>query len=384
MTAPKLLSAEAISPVTIDLVFDQPMTGIALKTISNYSVVPALPAFNIATAIVVNAVTVRLQLKASMLDGGSYTVTVNDKLKSSLNESVDPAFRSAEFIGIGTKPVVTSAIATDAQTIRVTFKEAIDPASASVLSIYTITSESTGRTIPLSASTPIGTGSGLVTKVDLTISSSSKMTDGGLHTLDVLGVKSAAGTEQTAISSAEFIGIADLPRVIAVSFDELSNSAIIEFDSPVQRTGASALGSFAVVSQPGVPQLYHSSIDVAEDRRSLALELSDAKTGALYLVAVSPNVVDDFANPIDGDHNSGTFIAVGTLPTLVRAVPIGTNRLDLVFSKPIRDSAAVRDEIHYSATGGLTIVKVLDVELETIKLATSDQLPGAAYTITIS
>jgi hypothetical protein len=381
MTAPKVLSAAALGPRTIEIVFDQPMnmTGeIANRT--SYTFSPSIPAYNQSVLSSPNTVSIRITLAVNMLHGAAYTVEVASTLDNAAHEAMDADFLSANFIGIGDAPTLTNTVALNATTIRATFSEPMDVGSISSIARYAISSSSTSQLVTISALAPIDGGGELFNQVDITISS--KMTDGGLHRLAINGMLDAAGNQQLSGEYFDFVGIAIQPRVLSASLSSVDELLTIAFDSALQNLDS--IGAYAIHSQLGAPPIYYGDITPASDRKSAKLKISTPLDGASYLIVASGvGLVDDFGNTIDPSHNAAIFIGVSTPPTLTNAIAVGVNRLDLTFDRPIRDSAEVRDVAHYGIPG-LTVVKVLSVESNIIKLSTTDQVSGTLYTLTIT
>lgn len=75
--APALLSATAVSPTQVDLLFDEPIAGTAAVTTGNYTFEPAIVVSS-ASFDGSNLSLIHLQLGASLSNGQTYTVTVNE------------------------------------------------------------------------------------------------------------------------------------------------------------------------------------------------------------------------------------------------------------------------------------------------------------------
>jgi hypothetical protein len=380
MSAPKVLSVTALGPTSIEIIFDRAMNPVGLTNRDNYSISPSLPGYDQATLSIPNAVSVRISLAVNMRQDLAYTLTVASELKSVADETIDTDFLSANFLGIGDAPTLSSSVALNATTIRVTFSEPMEVASISAISRYVVTSLTTLQPVTISAITPLDQGGELFNRADLTISS--KMTDGGLHRLVISGMFDAAGNPQSSGEQIDFVGVAIQPRVLSATLSSVDGLVTIAFDSQIQNLDS--IGAYALYSQLGAPPIYYGAITPAGDRKSAKLKISTPLNEAQYLlVAVGVGLIDDFGNAIDPDYNAAVFTGIATQPTITSALAIGTNRLDIIFDRPIRDSAEVRDVSHYSIPG-LTVVKVLSVESNTIKLATTDQTPGVLYTLTIT
>jgi hypothetical protein len=81
--------------------------------------------------------------------------------------------------------------------------------------------------------------------------------------------------------------------------------------------------------------------------------------------------------------NTTSIVGVGDAPTILQIEAISQNQANVKFSEPMLDNAAIRNVDSYSFDGGLTVISVLDVDVDTVKLVTSDQTPGTVYVLTI-
>lgn len=113
---------------------------------------------------------------------------------------------------------------------------------------------------------------------------------------------------------------------------------------------------------------------------------SEMTNGADYTAEVNPGdggPVDTEGDNI-GELNSAAFVGKGDAPTITQVQAIGTNRVDVKFSESMLGNADIRDASRYSFNNGLTVLEVLQVSGDTVKLLTSDQTPGTLYTLTIN
>jgi hypothetical protein len=141
--------------------------------------------------------------------------------------------------------------------------------------------------------------------------------------------------------------------------------------------GAVAVSVRGVTPQPGVT--YPTYVDI---------DLTEMTQGGSYRVTVNTgpgSPVDRYGFTVNAVGKSADFSGVGTAPTVVSVAAVGTNRVDVKFSEPMLDDGGdIRDPGRYSFDGGLTVLSVLDVVGDTVKLVTSDQTPGQLYNLTIS
>lgn len=384
MASPKLSKVSATTSKTIEVTFDQAMLEDSLlKDAASYDLVPDLVSESLISVDVLSPSVVRLNLPINMKHGQVYTLSVIGGLRNLALEIMDPGGLSEEFQGIGDPPKIDSSTALSESEVEVVFDEPINVALATKIENWKITSQITGKEVVVSGVSPFDEGTGLFKKFFLAISS--KMTDGGIHTLAVYNLEDVAGNSQLTFESSEFVGIAVLPRIISAEIDETkSGDLFVSFDTPMDRVSAVTLQSYNFLWTPGSSPVYYDTASISEDRKLVRISIGETKIDAPYAVIAMPNVTDDYGNSIDPLHNQFTFIGSGTAPTIARAIGVGQNRIDLVFSEFMYDNESIRDPLNYSADGGLQILQVLEVDGETVKLATTDQIPGVKYTLTVS
>jgi len=114
------------------------------------------------------------------------------------------------------------------------------------------------------------------------------------------------------------------------------------------------------------------------------LNISEMTNAASYVVEVNPSGPVDFnGNPVDPDNNDESFVGIGIAPYVHSVAAISENRADVIFSESMKDNDAIRDPNAYTFDNGLSVLSVLEVSQETVKLVTSDQTPGLLYALTV-
>lgn len=385
MTLPRVASATAESSNRIIVQFSQAMTQNAELTDStNYSITPAIPDAANKTVTVLSVSSVAIDLTVNMSAGETYTVEVSQEITNVLGQVLDFQYTTASFLGIGSNPRVTSAVALNAETIRCVFSEPMRLAELSDASNFFVASQETGRRVAITSSSPTLDGDGFYRETVLGIAGTSKMTNGGQHLLEARDLFDIVGNGGSP-STTTFTGIAELPRVCECEVIAESRKLVVTFDSPMSETWLTAPGAFRITSEAlGAPDGYYESSKLSSDKNSLTLEISELRIGAPYTVTATGLVRDEFGNMIDPEYNTANFTGVGDIPVLLRAVSTGRNRIDLIFSEAMRDSPETRDVTRYTSDNGLTFVSVLSVEDNVIKLVTSTQVSGESYTITVT
>ena len=384
MSAPLLSSVSMLDENTIEVVFDQAMrTELdAYTDASSYIITPAPPGTNAdRTVVAIGSATVRITLPTDLLNGGTYNLTavnvrgVSDELVS------DSA--SSNFAGQGTRPAFSAVVATSKTTVRVLFTEPMSEGLIGNAERFSIMSLTTGKFVDISGFSLVDEGTGLFRSVDLYIAG--KMTDGQDHELTARSLTDAAGNSQITGDVATFEGVADLPRMISATLDEINSKVIyLAFDTAMDQSFATSLSSYRIITPESIPQVYISRANISNDRQTVTLGISEAKNGSIYAAQAAASVVDEFGNELASGYSGQIFTGVGEAPTLVRWDRISANRVDVHFSEPMLDGVEIRTPTHYTFDNGVTTVAVLGVIGEVVQLSTTDITPGVFYTLTIA
>lgn len=384
MALPRVISATAESSTRFIVQFDSAMNQDSeLLDVNNYTLSPSIPDFSNATVTVLSSSSVAIDLTVNMLGGEQYFVEASQSITSVSGEILNFQYITATFVGIGHAPQIDSAIAVDKETILVQFSEPMRLAELSDSNNFYVASQVTGRSVAITSSSPVLDGDGFYRSTNLGIAATSKMTNDGQHLLEATGLYDVIGNAGQNTRS-EFVGIADLPRLLDVSVVAEDKRLVLMFDSPMCSTECVSVGAFEIIPQDaGLPAGYYNTADVVGDGDSINLFISELRIGAPYDVVATSKAQDEYGNQVDPEYNSASFTGIGDSPTLDRAISVGQNRIDLVFSEPIRDNEQSRDVSRYSADNGLTFLSVLDIEGEVVKLVSSNQVSDTVYTVTV-
>jgi hypothetical protein len=87
--------------------------------------------------------------------------------------------------------------------------------------------------------------------------------------------------------------------------------------------------------------------------------------------------------PLNAEASAFDFAGVGLAPQISLVSAVGPNRVDVKFTEPMLDNGAIRNVANYVFDNGLIVTSVLEVEKDTVKLATTTQVSGLLYTLTI-
>jgi len=194
------------------------------------------------------------------------------------------------------------------------------------------------------------------------------------------------------LADCQLVALAKLSCLVKVSSITPSHEVLrVLFDRPM-KLDDELLASYnytTVVNTPGAAPIVVNTVTPEEEASNpeyVDLGVSEMTIGASYTCSVSttdgPVDVDD--TPIDPANNSDTFAGVGEYPEVLQLISQSSNRIDVVFTEAMKDNADIRNASKYAFDNGLLVLNVLDVDGDTVKLVTSDQSPGIAYTLTLT
>jgi hypothetical protein len=114
--------------------------------------------------------------------------------------------------------------------------------------------------------------------------------------------------------------------------------------------------------------------------------ITSEMTGGLnYKVEVSPSGPTDTNNlRVDEYYNMKTFVSIAINPTIKHVEVISDTRIDVVFTENMKYNSSIIDKERYSIDNGLSILSVLEMDVDRVKLVTTQQIPGVLYTLTIA
>lgn len=140
-------------------------------------------------------------------------------------------------------------------------------------------------------------------------------------------------------------------------------------------------------SSPGAVTPYVNEVIVPDVAAPEYVDLltSEHTDGATYDVVVyenGPVDVDDLR--VDETRNSQSYTGIGIIPVVDSVVAISENRIDVIFSENMTLNDDIKNPAKYSFDNGLSVLSVLEVMADTVKLVTSDQVPGTLYTLTVN
>lgn len=282
-------------------------------------------------------------------------------------------------------PTVLSVVPSSPTVLRMTFDEPmlnnaalVDPANYAVASL--------GAGVPIAMQSVVAEAVTFPTYVDLT---TTEHTDAESYEASVSGITSQLGESiDPLFDTGAYTGIGLEPRVssaIAINATKVR----VTFDEPMDKNGTE-LGNplnYTVVPTAGGASVFVSlvTLPVGVNPSFVELVITEMTDGEAYEVAVNSTgpIRDAAFNPLDNAFDTAAFTGAGDAPVLLRVVPISNTRVDVIFSETMKDNADIRDQSNYVWDNGLVTLSVLDFDGDTVKLATSEQVEGLLYQLTI-
>ncbi|MBI5095461.1 MAG: VCBS repeat-containing protein [Candidatus Hydrogenedentes bacterium] len=367
-TAPQVASATATSSTSVRVVFNEGMlNNAALTAAGNYVFNNGLSASSVTR---VNATTVDVTT-GEMKQDQSYTVTVSTAGPADLaGNLMSVSANTGVFTGIGVRPQVAFASATDSTKVNVVFSESmLNNAALTVAGNYTFTGGLTATSVSVVNSTT----------VEVTVN---EMTNGVSYTVTVStsGPADLAGnTVSTSANSAAFTGAGRAPNVASAAAQN-STTVRITFDeamlnSPALTTPANYnfTGGLTVTS---VTRADATNIDVT---------VSEMLQGQTYTATVSTSGPTDLAsNTVSPINNTAVFSGMGQKPQVISATVTSSTHVRVAFNEAMANNAALSTASNYTFDNGLSASSVSVVNSTTVDVLTNSMSAGTVYTVTVA
>lgn len=180
------------------------------------------------------------------------------------------------------------------------------------------------------------------------------------------------------------------PRVLgAVAINSLKIR--VTFDQPMAKNSLlTALSSYLIFpldSDTANVFINSAEAEAVDFPSYVDLNTTEMTGGKLYRLVVESGAgapQSRYGTPLNAIADTADFTGIGVRPTIKSVVAQSANRVDVIFSEPMFDNDAIRDADRYVFDNGLTVTSVLEVSGDTVKLATTDQVAGLLYTLTIT
>jgi hypothetical protein len=160
----------------------------------------------------------------------------------------------------------------------------------------------------------------------------------------------------------------------------------IDFDQPVDINDALLdPDSYEIVAlSVGAAELIVQSVETPVGfifPTFVELHVTEMTDGAIYTAKlVGPITGPDGSTAIG---NVESFAGEGAIPVVESVAAKDANTVEVIFSEPMLDNAAIRDPNNYSFDNGLSVASVESLATQKVVLKTTDQTPGILYTLTV-
>lgn len=347
--APTLVSAMSTDATHVEVVFSEPISSGSVAT-GDFGI-PGLS----VTAVSVAGSTVTLT--TSTQDGIGYTLTcaagnVSDTAGNG-NTAGSDAFTGTD----GIAPTLLSAASSDATHVTVVFSEPLAAGSVSAADFsipgLTVTDASvSGSDVTLTTTVQDG--------IDYTL------TCAGGNVSDPAGNGNSAGSDT-------FTGTDGIAPQIVSAVSAGTTTVDVLFSEPLSGATIAADGSDFVIGGLGVTA---AVLDADGVTVHLTTDLQD---GVNYTVGCLADVLTDVAGNGNASGSADFTGTDGVEPTIVSAVAVDANHVDVVFSEPLQPGSVEAGDF---TIAGLTVsAAVLDADAVTVHLTTSAQTGGESYTV---
>jgi len=193
------------------------------------------------------------------------------------------------------------------------------------------------------------------------------------------------------LCSSLMTGLGQVVQLVKIALVEAITATRIRitFDRPMKKDAA-LLSRYNYQVTPQTPGAATIFVDSVEPENRLHPEfvdliISEMTDAATYRGEVNPDgPVDPEGVPMDPGYNYDDYTGIGIAPTVSQVVAVSENRIDVVYSETMKDNADIRNPSKYSFDNGLSVIDVLEFDGQTVKLVTSNQVPGTLYTLTLN
>jgi hypothetical protein len=164
------------------------------------------------------------------------------------------------------------------------------------------------------------------------------------------------------------------------------NSIRIDFNQPVNINDALLdADSYEIDTiTPGAAEVIIQSVELPVgflNPMFVELHTTEMTDGAAY----SAKLVGAITAPDESTSigNVKGFAGLGETPLLLSVTAKDKNTVEVVFSEPMLDNAAIRNTNNYTFDGGLVVTSVESLVGSVVALKTSDQTSGILYTLSV-
>jgi hypothetical protein len=341
---------------------------VALKTA--VSVAPLASNFTIK-----NADGTVLTVKETVLSAdGKAVILTTDAQKAYTAYTLTYGVISKSFVGIPadtTKLALDNVAVASYVSVKVTFKEKVDEATAMNVANYTMDNNLTVLKATLAAD-------GLT--VTLTTAA---QTVGTIYNLTVQNVADLAGNVMDKSTNNYFGGMSkDTSKLtVATVAVEDYNKVKVVFGKEVNETTATNIANYKMDNNLAVLKAEIDEDD--EDGKTVILTTGDQIVGTIYKLSIN-NITDNLDNGMEKAYDAYFGGMAKDLGKPVAGVAVtDSDKVTVTFTKKVAKADA-ENIANYTVDNSLTIVKAeLDTDAKTVELTTSPQVVGTIYKMTV-
>lgn len=136
---------------------------------------------------------------------------------------------------------------------------------------------------------------------------------------------------------------------------------------------------------PGAIDVFPTKVDLPPGQAFplfVEVTVSEHTDGSIYGVQLVPAAfLAQSSNPSGGPEEP--YQGKGDPPVVQLVLASAVDEVQVIFSEPVLDNAAIRDVGNYNWTGGLSTLEVLQVAVNVVLLKTTEQTEGLLYELTI-
>lgn len=371
-TPPVPIAARITTASQLQIEFSEAVETVSAQTLANYTISPSVT----ISSAVLNTAKTTVTLTTSTHAAGNYTVTVraikdlNATPNTLTSASLNYAYTPADVVA----PTLVQAVLSTNTYLKVTFSEAVDPATAQTVSNYAITPAVAVQSAMLD-----------VTQRNVVLTTAPHAA--GSYTLKVSNVRDIANVPNTiaANSSAAYTyapGDVEPPSLRSFALHG-ANLLELVFSEALDRTSAETVSNFSI---SGGVSVTAASL-VGTGLNQIYLTTGTHTPGQAYTVTIS-GIRDKAAVPniIPASIQAGyTYqVADAVAPRLLAASLQGGNQwLELTFSEPL-DPATAQTASNYTLSNGIQVLQATLNDAGTgVFLKTAAHVPGTSYTVTV-
>ena len=361
----ELLSATAITPTQVRLVYDEPVTLSIAEVLANYSIVTGSTTLGLVGAHRDPSDSRVLFLDTTLQTAGAeYTVTVSN-ITGIDGSSLDPDKRTATFTGASNVdaqgPSVISASAIALNKVDVGFTEAV--AASIATGNFTIHENATcaaGGTPP--AVTGVQRNGANLSLVHLTLAAG--LTQGTVYSVKAINAPDSWGNQGVASDCIAFNSFSTPAPKVVSAVSNSTTSLVITFSEEMSTTNLTNATYYSITGCQGAGNLDASTATVLVSSPTSVLltgiTVNAPVNAGQCMVTVDPSdTADRIESALLADLDNAADFAFfnystsdTTKPSIVSALPTSNTNIRVTFSEPIDNASVALSD--FTLTGGAT------------------------------